>query len=81
MTSDENRALLEALRDVHPLLILERTLYSDVNNRLTSPLSMDAFRALLKTMREKGRILHIATEDGNKYLITDAGFARLQEMH
>ena len=81
MTNDENLALLQALSDTHPFLTKERTLFADMNNRLKSPITYDAFRSLLQTMKEKRRVQQVVhPEDGNKYKITDEGFARLQEL-
>ena len=80
MTNNEHLALLEALVDVDPLLLLERTLFADMNNRLKSTISFDAFKSLVRTMIEKRRVQMVSTEDGNKYKITDEGKARWLEL-
>ena len=80
MTNDENLALLAALVDMHPLLILERTLFADMNNRLKSTISYDAYKTLLRVMIDKQRVQLVPTEDGNKYRITDGGMARWMEL-
>ena len=80
MTNDENLALLKALCDAAPFLLPERTLFAEVNIRLFTVITYDAFRELLRRHKEKRRIACVDSEDGLKWKLTDDGFARLQEL-
>ena len=80
MTNNPEKALLDSLNDAAPFLLPERTLFAEVCNRLYTPVSYDEFRALLILHKQKDRIESIATEDGPKWQICDAGHARQRRL-
>ena len=80
MTNNEELALFQALGALAPYLIRERALFADVNTRLYTTVSYDAFRALLIRQKERGRVDVVESEDGPKWSITDAGWLRFNQI-
>lgn len=75
------RAILASLRDTHPFLLPEPTLFADMNLRLQEMVSKIEFSAALRELAGQKRILcQPDEEDQPKWKITDNGLARLQEL-
>lgn len=72
--------ILESLENVHPLMMPERTLRSDVNLRMTTPPTQSEFDRALRSLDGKRHVVLVPHEDrGLMAKITAAGQARLAE--
>lgn len=72
------RAILEGLKLVHPRMLTETTLRSDMQIQL-GEMSLTDLRRHLVILEVKGQVIIIATEDVTRIKITAAGLARLAE--
>lgn len=77
MTPDPALALQQALLDASPYLLPENTLFSDVCNRLTRPITRLEFDTLLAKEAEARRITAQRTGEGTKWRLSDQGHAGL----
>lgn len=71
------RIILDALRDVHPNMQRERTLFADVVMRSPGVPTNTAIRSSLSELELKRQVVGIPCEDGTKWKITPEGQARL----
>lgn len=71
------RVILQALADVHPNMMPERTLLGDVVVRSADIPTQTAIRGSLNALETKRQVVGIPTDDGTKWKITPEGQARL----
>ena len=73
--------ILQALKDSHPYMLQETTLFAEVNLRSAEAVTMTEFRTTLQELETNRRILCVRDEDKHlKWKITDNGLARLAEL-
>jgi hypothetical protein len=81
-TQQIKTAILQSLKDAHPFLLPEQSLFADANLRLAHAISMTEFRGALHELETNQRVVSVRDEDKNlKWKITDNGLARLAEMN
>jgi hypothetical protein len=71
------RVILHALADVHPNMMPERTLLSDVIVRSADVPTQTAIRSSLANLESKRQVVGVGNDDGTKWKITPEGLARL----
>lgn len=75
------RAILCALKDAHPFLLPQKTLFAEANLRASEPVSKIEFEAKLRELEGQKRIICVKDEDdAPKWKITDNGLARIMEI-
>ena len=72
------RLILESLHLVHPRMLTERVLHSDLSVAGVT-MSMTDLRGHLKRLEDKGQVTVVTGEDATRIKITPDGIARLAE--
>lgn len=82
MTTNAEFALLKSLEEVGEYAIPKKTLFADVNVRLSANRVMthSDYDSLLDRLQEKGRVRVVTGEDDCTVLITENGKHRLAQL-
>lgn len=72
------RVILEGLQLVHPRMLTESVLRSDMQLQLGA-MSLTDLRKHLSTLEAKGQVVIVKGEDATRIKITSDGIARLSE--